>query len=314
MCERVFPEEYHEGAWILDTGATNHMTGCREALATLDVSVRGAVCFGDGSTVDIQGMGAVALAGKKDEHRVLTEVYFIPSLKCNIISLGQLEEAGCRVEIENGVLEVLERRQAAHRQRQVLIRAERKQRLYLMKVRLASPVCLMSKMDELAWLWHARYGHLNFRSLYELGSKEMVEGLPRIRAVEQVCDGCALGKQHRAPFPRAANYRAEAALDLVHTDLCGQITPPTRGGKSYFILVVDDYSRYMWVELLTLKSEAFTQFKKFKAAAELESGRRLRAFRTDCGGEFNSGEFKEFCTEHGIKHNTMTPYTPSRMG
>ena len=70
-----------------------------------------------------------------------------------------------------------------------------------MKVNLTSPVCLMTKMDETALLWHARYGHLNFRSLRELGTKEMVEGIPLIRCAEQVCNGCALGKQHRTPFP-----------------------------------------------------------------------------------------------------------------
>jgi len=106
--ERVFPVKYDEGAWVLDTGATNHMTGCRASLADLDESVRGAVRFGDGSTVEICGIGAVTMAGKNQEHRVLTEVYFIPSLRCNIVSLGQLEEAGCRVEIDKGVLEVFE--------------------------------------------------------------------------------------------------------------------------------------------------------------------------------------------------------------
>jgi len=84
------------------------MTGCRASLADLDESVRGAVKFGDGSTVEICGIGAVTMAGKNQEHRVLTEVYFIPSLRCNIVSLGQLEEAGCRVEIDKGVLEVFE--------------------------------------------------------------------------------------------------------------------------------------------------------------------------------------------------------------
>ena len=54
----------------------------------------------------------------------------------------------------------------------------------------------------------ARFGHLNFRALRDLGVKEMVEGLPLIRKVEQVCDGCALGKQHRTPFPQASAWRA----------------------------------------------------------------------------------------------------------
>lgn len=104
-----------------------------------------------------------------------------------------------------------------------------------------------------------------------------------------MCDGCALGKQHHTPFPQATAYRASAGLDLVHGDLCGQITPPTPGGKSYFLLLVDDHSRHMWLELLASKDEALSYFKKFKVAAEVESGRRLREFRTDRGGEFNSG-------------------------
>ena len=124
--DRVFPGSYVDGAWVLDTGATNHMTGSREALATLDGTVRGAVRFGDGSTVQIQGIGAVTIAGNAGEHRVLTEVYYIPSLKCNIISLGQLEEGGCRVEIDKGILKVFEREQGKKEERRVLIHAERR--------------------------------------------------------------------------------------------------------------------------------------------------------------------------------------------
>jgi hypothetical protein len=183
---------------------------------------------------EIHGIGAVALAGKNSDHRVLTEVYYIPSLKCNIVSLGQLEEAGCRVEIDHGILTVFERRRSDTDKLGILIRAERRNRLYTLKMKVTLPVCLLSKMDEEAWLWHARYGHLNFRSLCDLGAKEMVEGIPLIRRAEQVCDGCALGKQHRTPFPRASEYRANAGLELVHGDLCGQITPPHPGWKGLF--------------------------------------------------------------------------------
>jgi hypothetical protein len=250
--ERVFPAKFDEGAWVLDTGATNHMIGCRSSLADLDETIRGAVRFGDGSTVEICGVGAVTMAGRNKEHRVLTEVYYIPSLRCNIVSLGQLEEAGCRVEIDKGVMEVFEREQPGAA-RGILIRAERKNRLYVMKVNLTSPICLLTKMEQEAWRWHARFGHLNFKALRELGSKGMVEGLPQIKQIEQVCDDYALGKQHRAAFPRASNYRASGGLELVHSDLCGQILPPTPGGKEYFLLVVDDYSRFMWIELLEKK-------------------------------------------------------------
>lgn len=78
-------------------------------------------------------------------------------------------------------------------------------------------------------------GHLNFRALRDLGRKEMVVGMPVVEHVEQVCDGCTLGKQHRTPFPQASNSRAESGLELVHADLCGQISPMTPGGCSYFL-------------------------------------------------------------------------------
>jgi transposase InsO family protein len=103
-------------------------------------------------------------------------------------------------------------------------------------------------------------------------------------------------------------------LDLVHADLCGQIKLKTLGGKSYFQFIVDDYSRYMWVEFLATKDEAFKCFKKVKALAETESSTKLRAFWSDHGGQFNSIEFQEFCDEQGIKHFTTTSYTPQQNG
>jgi len=165
------------------------MTGCRAALASLDKTVKGAVRFGDGSKVEICGIGAVTIAGRNQDHRVLSEVYYIPSLKCNIVSLGQLEEGGCRVKIEHGIMKVFERPQQGIQDRGVLIKTERKNRLYIMKVKLTTPVCLVSKMNDVAWLWHARYGHLNFRSLREPSARKMVVGMLVIRRVEQVCDG-----------------------------------------------------------------------------------------------------------------------------
>jgi hypothetical protein len=52
-----------------------------------------------------------------------------------------------------------------------------------------------------------------------------------VKAIEQVCDGCALGKQHRTLFLRTEAYRASNYLELVHADLCGHVTLPTPGGS-----------------------------------------------------------------------------------
>jgi len=309
--KKVHPDESDEAGdvWVLDTGASNHMTGHREALASLDTSVRGTVRFGDGSLVEIEGISSVVLQSKAKGHKVLTEVYFIPKLKSNIVSLGQLEEGGCKIVIEKGFCNVFDVEHS------LLARAPRvKNCLYLLTTQIAAPVCLTAKTSDEAWVWHGRYGHLNFRALRDLGQEGTVEGMPVIDRVEEFCDSCALGKQHRQPFPAVANHRDEKPLDLFHADLCGQIRPKTLGGKNYFLLIVDDNTRYMWIELLTTKDEAFKCFKRVMALAETEQGGRLRAFRSDRGGEFNSIEFKEYCDEHGVKHYTTTPYTPQQNG
>ena len=92
--------------WILNMGATNHMTGARSAFAELDSGVRGSVRFGDRSTVDIEGRGTVLFRCKTGEHQRLTGVYHIPRLAANIISLGQLEEEGFKILLENGALKI----------------------------------------------------------------------------------------------------------------------------------------------------------------------------------------------------------------
>ena len=80
------------------------MTGNHVYFSELNKSVIGKVRFGDGPCVEIQGKGSIILEGIGGEQRVLTEVYFIPYLKCNIISLGQATEMGCKVIMEDDMM------------------------------------------------------------------------------------------------------------------------------------------------------------------------------------------------------------------
>ncbi|KAL8102527.1 hypothetical protein AgCh_027143 [Apium graveolens] len=85
----------------------------------------------------------------------------------------------------------------------------------------------------------------------------------------------------RKRFLAQSNYRAEQVLDLIHGDLCGPILPETSGGNKYFLLLVDDYSRAMWVYFLKTKDEAFDAFKKFRAQVERDPDKRVKNFRTN---------------------------------
>jgi hypothetical protein len=95
--------------WILDSGVTNHMTTVRAVFSEIDLRVHGTVRFGDGSATNIEGRGTVLIKCKTGGHNALTGVYYIPHLKANIVSLGQMEEAGYKFVLESGFLKLWDR-------------------------------------------------------------------------------------------------------------------------------------------------------------------------------------------------------------
>ncbi|WVZ61915.1 hypothetical protein U9M48_011722 [Paspalum notatum var. saurae] len=262
------------------------MTGSRAAFADLDTAVCGSVRFGDDSVAEIEGRGTVLFSCKNGEHRSFTGVYYIPRLTANIVSLGQLEEADYDIHLQRGGMEI---REPGGRLLATIPRAGN--RLYVLDVNVARPVCLAARGEESAWRWHARLGHINMPALRKMAREEMVRGLPTI---EQ------------------AQWRAERALELVHGDLCGPVTPATPSGNIYFLLLVDDRSRYMWLVLLPSKGRAAAAIKEFQARAEAESGCKLLALRTDRSGELTSKEFMEYCAADGVHRQLTAPYSPQQ--
>ncbi|KAF2321384.1 hypothetical protein GH714_040973 [Hevea brasiliensis] len=200
------------------------MSGEKRCFVELDLTITGKVRFGDGSMASICGQGSILFQCKNTEHTTLQNVYYIPRLKSNIISLGQLDEAGNSIVIGSGHLKLYDRRS-----RLVVDVVRGANRLYIANLKLATPINLLAKLDNESWAWHARFGHLNFDSLRKLSRKGMVKGLPSIDQANKLCDGCLVGKQHRTSFPKQTEFRASRPLELVHSDLCGPISPTTCG-------------------------------------------------------------------------------------
>jgi transposase InsO family protein len=184
----------------------------------------------------------------------------------------------------------------------------------VLDIAIARPVCLAACAGEDAWRWHARFGHINFEALRKMGREGLVRGLRILSQVDQVCEACLTGKHRRTSFPHQAMRRATEPLELVHGDICGPISPVTPSENRYFLLLVDDYSRYMWVVLLPTKDGAATAIKNVQAAAERKSGKKLRALHTDRRGKFLVNHCKEYLAELGVQRQLTAPYSPSQNG
>jgi len=88
----------------------------------------------------------------------------------------------------------------------------------------------------------------------------------------------------------------------------------TKGGKRYFMTLIDDSSRFCYVYLLQTKDEALEYFKIYKTEVKNQLERKIERLRSDRGGEYFPKIFDKFCEEHGIIHERTPPYSPESNG
>uniref|UniRef100_A0A2N9GIX8 Integrase catalytic domain-containing protein n=1 Tax=Fagus sylvatica TaxID=28930 RepID=A0A2N9GIX8_FAGSY len=299
-----------EDVWFLDSGCSNHMCANKEWFSDLDEEFRESVKLGNNSKMAVLGKGNIRLqiAGVT---QVITDVFYIPELKNNLLSVGQLQERGVALLIQHGVCRVYHPKKGL-----IMQTAMSANRMFILLARILpkAPTCFQTILEDNTHLWHCRYGHLSFKGLRTLQYKQMVKGLPQLKAPSKICTDCMVGKQHRDAIPKRSLWRASQRLQLVHADICGPIKPVSNSKKRYFISFIDDYSRKVWIYFLAEKSEAFTIFKNYKNLVEKETGAFIRCLRTDRGGEFNSDEFKVFCKTNGISRQLTAAYTPQQNG
>lgn len=295
--------------WYLDTGCSNHLTGNRQWLINYDSSKESRIRCADDEYLVAEGMGDV-LVKLKDGGTVLIEnVWYVPGMKSNLMSVGQLLEKGYSVTMRDAVLQLFD-----NSDKLVLKSKLSRNRTFKCNVKDSGVKVLSTVTESQSWLWHRRFGHLNFKSLTQLSEKELVTGMPKIGVCDKTCDVCLKGKQTRLPFADQSPMRASSPLHAVSSDICGPIEVPTLGGNKYFITFIDEFTRMIWLYVIKQKSEALEVFKKFKAVAETQSGQKLKILRTDGGGEYTSKAFEEFCEAQGVVHEVTPPYTPQHNG
>ncbi|GJU27165.1 retrotransposon protein, putative, ty1-copia subclass [Tanacetum coccineum] len=119
------------------------------------------------------------------------------------------------------------------------------------------------------------------------------------------CKSCISRKMARKPFPHHVK-RAKDILGLIHTNVCGPFRTVSREGAKYFITCTDDFSRYGFVYLMKHKHEVFETFKVFQNEVKNQLGKKIKAIRSNRGGEYLSHEFVNHMKSYGIGYALET--------
>lgn len=235
------PENLRKRAWFLDSGCSNHMSGDRGLFSSLNENFKHSVKLGNDKRMDVVGKGNVRLE-LHDTIYTINDVYYVPVLKNNLLSLGLLQEKDLTITIRRGECKIY------HDDKGLI--AESKMSLNRMFMLIdqtkeeAEPKqqqkCLQTTAEDVPKLWHKRYGNLSHRGMKTLQSKEMVKGLSSFVLQKFTCSECLVGKQPRKAIPKKSTWRAKDVLELLHSDICGPITPTTTTGKRYILTFIDD--------------------------------------------------------------------------
>lgn len=281
--------------FVLDTGATEHLV--QRALEKFMRNVEELknpvnIVVANNKVMSSYKRGQLLTRINGKEIRI--DALIVNDLKFNLLAIRKIVNKGFEVKInKNGLV-------LYNNKSNFVVRAERVNHLYTLKMELvaSSPPALVS-----AEVWHRRLGHVNRRGMRLLG-------LP---GSKEKCEQCIEGKTCRLPFKD--NIRRTRRIgELIHTDICGPITPETTDGHKYFQVIIDDYSHFTMVYLLKRKSEAeenvISYIKQIKADLNVKTAR----IRMDNGGEFSSTYFKKFCRSKGIKMEYTMAYTPQQNG
>ncbi|CAI7867849.1 unnamed protein product [Closterium sp. NIES-53] len=182
-----------------------------------------------------------------------------------------------------------------------------------------SAPCSCHLLSHQTLLWHHHLGHPSLPRLRGMASHVLVSGLPRSLpplppGPAPTCVPCVEGRQ-RAEFPPT-----KALLQTLHMDVWGPARVCGQGHERYFLLVVDDYSRYTTVFPLRSKGEVTEVLIDWIRVARLQIIERFGSdfpvlrLHSDSGGEFSSDLLRAFCRAEGIRQTFLLPASPQQYG
>jgi transposase InsO family protein len=344
----LLADEELTDTFYIDSGASDHLIPSKNDLHAYREFERPVeISAADSGKIYAYGTGSLrvaSFANGLEREEDLQDVYYAPEVHARLVSLGELESQGWGIRLRDGGMEL------QNRDGDLFADIDRVNNVYPMALKVVPPKAGLAAqtnigggadptheelvdglqkvvlaatakggdgMEATLMTWYRPLGHAAFKTILELAqmgaSGMVITDVPAKIPNLDACAACVAAKSVHLPH-QEGRERAKEHLGRVHIDVAGPMEVQSDGGKSYEYIVVDDYTRVVYTRPLRLKSKAVDAFRMYKAAAEGESGKKLREVMTDNAGELSKGEMRKICEEEGIRLSTTVPYHPASNG
>jgi hypothetical protein len=290
--------------WWADIGANIHVCVDISLFSSYQCKGAGALLMGNGSRVRVLGVGTVILKFTSEKTVLLKKVQHVPSIKKNLVSGSLLYQDGYKLVFESNKC-------IMSKYGTVIGKCYDSGGLLHLSLHDVCNKSVNNVISNESYIWHSRLCHINFGCVSWLANLYLILKFDLVKGSK--CQVCVQSMQPHKPH-KAAEARNLAPLDLIHFDLCEMNRILIKGGKRYFITFINDSTRFCYVYLLKSKDEALHYFKAYKAEVENQIERKIKRLRSNRGGEYFSGNFSDFCVEHGIIYERTPPYSPQSNG
>jgi hypothetical protein len=156
---------------------------------------------------------------------------------------------------------------------------------------------------------HHRLGHPGPGALSSLSRSSFIHCTSN---KHEFCHACQLAKHIRLPF-HSSSHRAEHPFDLIHLDLWTSPVVSVSGSK-YYLVILDDFTHYLWTFPLKLKSDTFTTLSNFFTYVSTQFGRTVKAIQCDNRREFDNSSTRIFLLSNGTQLQMSCSYTSPQNG
>ncbi|CAH9141419.1 unnamed protein product [Cuscuta epithymum] len=288
----------HVRPWIIDSGASEHIT-CSDmnlfniTRHTSESSVR----IPNGESIPVNAVGSLYLPNGI----LLERVLYIPKFQCNLLSVSRLtSDLNCTLIFfpDFCILQNVS-------SKKLIGVGKLCDGLYYLEPPRSEGVAMSVSITP--DLWHQRLGHASDGKLHHISS------LKGFRRSNNFCDPCIRAKQTRLPFP-TSSIKTTRCFELIHCDIWGGYRCDSISGARYFLSIVDDFTRGVWVYLMKNKSEVSQFIMHFCNMIETQFEQKVKRIRADNGVEFKTNSLLDYYGRTGILLETSCTDTPQQNG